>query len=207
MAIKVLRENTSPKANKEILDVNVPYIPIFYCNINFLFNFFFSSVLERLRGLFFLMLLSVYFIWGYVWLFLYMCIKDYRILKGTWMCISPQEAYVMAGVASPYVCRLLGICLTSTVQLVTQLMPYGCLLDYVKENKDRIGSQYLLNWCVQIAKVRMSPPLMAADYTYLIRRLFQFNTQTKPHHNFSFRWIDRCFAKEMTQNTAYRSFF
>ena len=69
------------------------------------------------------------------------------------LCLS-QEAYVMAGVASPYVCRLLGICLTSTVQLVTQLMPYGCLLDYVRENKDRIGSQFLLNWCVQIAKVR-----------------------------------------------------
>ncbi|XP_035000975.1 receptor tyrosine-protein kinase erbB-2 isoform X2 [Hippoglossus stenolepis] len=82
VAIKVLRENTSPKANKEILD----------------------------------------------------------------------EAYVMAGVASPYVCRLLGICLTSTVQLVTQLMPYGCLLDYVRENKDHICSQFLLNWCVQIAK-------------------------------------------------------
>lgn len=82
VAIKVLRENTSTKANKEILD----------------------------------------------------------------------EAYVMAGVASPYVCRLLGICLTSTVQLVTQLMPYGCLLDYVRENKDHIGSQFLLNWCVQIAK-------------------------------------------------------
>ncbi|XP_041829187.1 receptor tyrosine-protein kinase erbB-2 isoform X2 [Melanotaenia boesemani] len=82
VAIKVLRENTSPKANKEILD----------------------------------------------------------------------EAYVMAGVTSPYVCRLLGICLTSTVQLVTQLMPFGCLLDYVRENKDRIGSQVLLNWCVQIAK-------------------------------------------------------
>ncbi|KAM9296240.1 receptor tyrosine-protein kinase erbB-2 [Gastrophryne carolinensis] len=82
VAIKVLRENTSPKANKEILD----------------------------------------------------------------------EAYVMAGVASPYVCRLLGICLTSTVQLVTQLMPYGCLLEYVRENKDRIASRDLLNWCVQIAK-------------------------------------------------------
>ncbi|XP_064421448.1 receptor tyrosine-protein kinase erbB-2 [Latimeria chalumnae] len=82
VAIKVLRENTSSKANKEILD----------------------------------------------------------------------EAYVMAGVGSPYVCRLLGICLTSTVQLVTQLMPYGCLLDYVRENKDCIGSQHLLNWCVQIAK-------------------------------------------------------
>ncbi|XP_061093564.1 epidermal growth factor receptor-like isoform X2 [Conger conger] len=82
VAIKVLREATSPKANKEILD----------------------------------------------------------------------EAYVMASVDSPHVCRLLGICLTSTVQLITQLMPYGCLLDYVKENKDNIGSKYLLNWCVQIAK-------------------------------------------------------
>lgn len=60
----------------------------------------------------------------------------------------------MASVEHPHVCRLLGICLTSTVQLVTQLMPYGCLLDYVKENKDNIGSQFLLNWCVQIAKVR-----------------------------------------------------
>ncbi len=60
----------------------------------------------------------------------------------------------MASVEHPHVCRLLGICLTSTVQLVTQLMPYGCLLDYVKENKDNIGSQHLLNWCVQIAKVR-----------------------------------------------------
>ncbi|XP_076149623.1 epidermal growth factor receptor [Alosa pseudoharengus] len=82
VAIKVLREATSPKANKEILD----------------------------------------------------------------------EAYVMASVENPHVCRLLGICLTSTVQLITQLMPYGCLLDYVKEHKDNIGSQYLLNWCVQIAK-------------------------------------------------------
>ncbi|KAJ8010643.1 hypothetical protein DPEC_G00077220 [Dallia pectoralis] len=82
VAIKVLRESTSPKANTEILD----------------------------------------------------------------------EAYVMASVDHPHVCRLLGICLTSTVQLITQMMPYGCLLDYVKENKDSIGSQCLLNWCVQIAK-------------------------------------------------------
>ncbi|XP_045443143.1 epidermal growth factor receptor isoform X2 [Pipistrellus kuhlii] len=63
-----------------------------------------------------------------------------------------DEAYVMASVDNPHVCRLLGICLTSTVQLVTQLMPFGCLLDYVREHKDSIGSQHLLNWCVQIAK-------------------------------------------------------
>lgn len=59
----------------------------------------------------------------------------------------------MASVNNPHVCRLLGICLTSTVQLITQLMPFGCLLDYVREHKDNIGSQHLLNWCVQIAKV------------------------------------------------------
>uniref|UniRef100_A0A667YMV4 Receptor protein-tyrosine kinase n=1 Tax=Myripristis murdjan TaxID=586833 RepID=A0A667YMV4_9TELE len=82
VAIKVLREATSPKANKEILD----------------------------------------------------------------------EAYVMASVDHPHVCRLLGICLTSSVQLVTQLMPCGCLLDYVRHHRDHIGSQWLLNWCVQIAK-------------------------------------------------------
>ncbi|KAK1795390.1 hypothetical protein P4O66_010567 [Electrophorus voltai] len=63
-----------------------------------------------------------------------------------------DEAYVMASVDHPHVCRLLGICLTSTVQLITQIMPFGCLLDYVRENKNNIGSQTLLNWCVQIAK-------------------------------------------------------
>ncbi len=51
MAIKVLRENTSPKANKEILDVNVPYIPIFYCNINLLFNFFLICLTKNKRTL------------------------------------------------------------------------------------------------------------------------------------------------------------
>ena len=111
VAIKVLRENTSPKANKEILDVSANQIHTVTPNIN--------TVLSPSTSV---------------------------------LCLL-QEAYVMAGVASPYVCRLLGICLTSTVQLVTQLMPYGCLLDYVRENKDRIGSQFLLNWCVQIAKV------------------------------------------------------
>uniref|UniRef100_A0A3Q3J7H0 Receptor protein-tyrosine kinase n=1 Tax=Monopterus albus TaxID=43700 RepID=A0A3Q3J7H0_MONAL len=63
-----------------------------------------------------------------------------------------DEAYVMASVDHAHVCRLLGICLTSSVQLVTQLMPYGCLLDYVQRHKDSIGAQWLLNWCVQIAK-------------------------------------------------------
>ncbi|XP_029002381.1 melanoma receptor tyrosine-protein kinase-like [Betta splendens] len=63
-----------------------------------------------------------------------------------------NEAYVMASVEHPHVCRLLGVCLTSSVQLVTQLMPFGCLLDYVRHHRENIGAQWLLNWCVQIAK-------------------------------------------------------
>uniref|UniRef100_H3D7Q7 receptor protein-tyrosine kinase n=1 Tax=Tetraodon nigroviridis TaxID=99883 RepID=H3D7Q7_TETNG len=63
-----------------------------------------------------------------------------------------DEAYVMASIDHPHVCRLLGICLTSSIQLVTQLMPFGCLLDYVRFHQDQIGAPWLLNWCVQIAK-------------------------------------------------------
>ncbi|GAA6073892.1 receptor tyrosine-protein kinase erbB-4 isoform X1, partial [Tachysurus ichikawai] len=62
------------------------------------------------------------------------------------------EALIMASMEHPHLVRLLGVCLSPTIQLVTQLMPHGCLLDYVHEHKDNIGSQLLLNWCVQIAK-------------------------------------------------------
>ena len=62
----------------------------------------------------------------------------------------------MASMEHPHLVRLLGVCLSPTIQLVTQLMPHGCLLDYVHEHKDNIGSQLLLNWCVQIAKVGLT---------------------------------------------------
>nr|XP_033800985.1 receptor tyrosine-protein kinase erbB-4 isoform X2 [Geotrypetes seraphini] len=66
-----------------------------------------------------------------------------------------DEAFIMASMDHPHLVRLLGVCLSPTIQLVTQLMPHGCLLDYVHEHKDNIGSQLLLNWCVQIAKGMM----------------------------------------------------
>lgn len=78
-----------------------------------------------------------------------MCIF-HKILNVLW---SQQEALIMASMEHPHLVRLLGVCLSPTIQLVTQLMPHGCLLDYVHEHKDNIGSQLLLNWCVQIAKV------------------------------------------------------
>ncbi|XP_034418190.1 receptor tyrosine-protein kinase erbB-4-like [Cyclopterus lumpus] len=66
-----------------------------------------------------------------------------------------DEALIMASMEHPHLVRLLGVCLSPPIQLVTQLMPHGCLLDYVLEHKDNIGSQLLLNWCVQIAKGMM----------------------------------------------------
>ncbi|XP_064166737.1 receptor tyrosine-protein kinase erbB-4-like isoform X2 [Anguilla rostrata] len=66
-----------------------------------------------------------------------------------------DEALIMATMEHPHLVRLLGVCLSPTLQLVSQLMPHGCLLDYVHEHKDNIGSQLLLNWCVQIAKGMM----------------------------------------------------
>lgn len=51
-----------------------------------------------------------------------------------------------------YIVRLLGICPGTQLQLVTQLLPLGSLLEYVRKNKDSIGPQLLLNWCVQVAK-------------------------------------------------------
>ncbi|XP_050042583.1 epidermal growth factor receptor-like [Dermacentor andersoni] len=63
-----------------------------------------------------------------------------------------EEAYIMASVDHPNVLKLLAVCLTSQLIGGTQLMPLGCLLDYVRNNQDKIGSKPLLNWCTQIAR-------------------------------------------------------
>ncbi|XP_008214045.1 epidermal growth factor receptor isoform X2 [Nasonia vitripennis] len=63
-----------------------------------------------------------------------------------------DEAYIMASVEHPNLLQLLAVCMTSQMMLVTQLMPLGCLLDFVRNNKDKIGSKPLLNWCTQIAR-------------------------------------------------------
>ncbi|XP_036957538.1 receptor tyrosine-protein kinase erbB-3a [Acanthopagrus latus] len=50
------------------------------------------------------------------------------------------------------VVRILGICPGDSLQLVTQLSSQGCLLDHVRNCKNKLSPQRLLNWCVQIAK-------------------------------------------------------
>ncbi|XP_054720282.1 epidermal growth factor receptor-like [Uloborus diversus] len=63
-----------------------------------------------------------------------------------------EEAYIMASVDHPNLLKLLAVCMASQSMLVTQLMPLGCLLDYVRSNKDKIGSKPLLSWSAQIAR-------------------------------------------------------
>lgn len=54
-----------------------------------------------------------------------------------------------------YIVRLLGICPGQSLQLVTQLSTHGSLLQYLRKNANNLDPQRLLNWCVQIAKVRL----------------------------------------------------
>nr|XP_040060574.1 receptor tyrosine-protein kinase erbB-3a isoform X1 [Gasterosteus aculeatus aculeatus] len=50
------------------------------------------------------------------------------------------------------VVRTLGICPGTSLQLVTQLSSQGSLLEHVRNSKNKLSPQRLLNWCVQIAK-------------------------------------------------------
>ena len=52
-----------------------------------------------------------------------------------------EEAHIMASVDHPNLLQLLALCMTSQMMLVTQLMPLGSLLEYVRNNKDKIGSK------------------------------------------------------------------
>ena len=63
------------------------------------------------------------------------------------------EARVMATVQHPYCVRLLGICMTSHMKLITQLLPLGDLRHYVREHKRKLASSTLITWSYQIAEV------------------------------------------------------
>uniref|UniRef100_A0AAY4EQJ6 Receptor protein-tyrosine kinase n=1 Tax=Denticeps clupeoides TaxID=299321 RepID=A0AAY4EQJ6_9TELE len=58
----------------------------------------------------------------------------------------------MGSLDHPYIVRLLGICPGPSLQLVTQFSPQGSLLEHIRQRKDSLNPQRLLNWCVQIAK-------------------------------------------------------
>ncbi|XP_053385686.1 receptor tyrosine-protein kinase erbB-4-like [Mercenaria mercenaria] len=64
-----------------------------------------------------------------------------------------DESRVMASVEHPSCVRLLAVCMASQrMMMISQLMPLGCLIGYIKKHEDIIGSKTLLNWCAQIAR-------------------------------------------------------
>lgn len=68
--------------------------------------------------------------------------------------LSPQHMMAMGSLNHSNVVRILGICPGESLQLVTQLSSPGSLLEHVRNYKNKVSRQRLLNWCVQIAKVK-----------------------------------------------------
>ena len=64
-----------------------------------------------------------------------------------------EEARIMASVMHPCCIRIMAVCVTRQMQLVTPLMPFGSLLDYLHRNRANIGSRSMLTWAKQIAEV------------------------------------------------------
>lgn len=52
------------------------------------------------------------------------------------------------------VVRTLGFCPGNSLQLITPLSIQGSMLEHVRKNRNKLSPQRLLNWCVQIAKVK-----------------------------------------------------
>jgi len=63
-----------------------------------------------------------------------------------------EEARIMASVMHPCCIRIMAVCVTRQMMLVTPLMPFGSLLDYLHRNRSNIGSRSMLTWAKQIAE-------------------------------------------------------
>jgi len=64
-----------------------------------------------------------------------------------------EEARIMASVNHPCCVRIAAVCMTKQLMVVTQLMQYGCVLDFIRRQRDNISSRLLLRWAAQIASV------------------------------------------------------
>ncbi len=62
------------------------------------------------------------------------------------------EAGLMASMRHPHLLRLVGICLSDGLQLITPLRPLGNLLEFLQKHERKLGSLDLMRYC-QIACV------------------------------------------------------
>jgi len=65
-----------------------------------------------------------------------------------------EEARIMASVMHPCCIRIMAVCVRRQMMLVTPLMPFGSLLDYLHRNRSNVGSKSMLTWARQIAEVK-----------------------------------------------------
>uniref|UniRef100_A0A914RYD2 Protein kinase domain-containing protein n=1 Tax=Parascaris equorum TaxID=6256 RepID=A0A914RYD2_PAREQ len=64
------------------------------------------------------------------------------------------EAGIMASMRHEHLLRLVGVCLSGGIQLVTPLRPLGNLRDFLIKHRQKLGARDLLLYCYQIASVR-----------------------------------------------------
>lgn len=67
-----------------------------------------------------------------------------------------QEGVVMASMNHENVVRLYALSMGKRMMLVSQFVPLGALLSYLKKYKDALRANTMLNFCVQIASVSVS---------------------------------------------------
>ena len=68
----------------------------------------------------------------------------------------------MASIDNEYVVRLFCVCLETRVMLVSEFVPFGALIDHLKQFKSDFHARTLLTFAVQIASVSNH------DTTYVI---------------------------------------
>ena len=62
----------------------------------------------------------------------------------------------MASMDHPYIVRLFGISMSKNMMLVSQFVPLGSLLDFLRKHKERLNAKNMLTFSQQIAEVCMS---------------------------------------------------
>lgn len=63
------------------------------------------------------------------------------------------EAGIMASMKHEHLLKLVGVCLSNGIQLVTPLRPLGSLREFLIKHRQNLGARDLLLYCFQIASV------------------------------------------------------
>ena len=66
-----------------------------------------------------------------------------------------QEGVVMASMDNVNVVRLYALSMGKKMMLISEFVPLGALISYLKKFKDSLNAHTMLNFCTQMAMVRM----------------------------------------------------